>query len=95
MARANFSMEIEFLLVHLHLNFSLVMSHVLGIKVALRSVYDLYTRHEKLGKGAFGLVFKVTHKSSKEIGAVKEVNTGDMKPHQKHLSPPLCLVLAH
>ena len=49
------------------------------------SFNDLYTKDARLGRGAFGLVYKVTHKSSKEIWAVKEILTGGMKPHQKHL----------
>ena len=49
------------------------------------SFNDLYTKDARLGRGAFGFVYKVTHKSTKEIWAVKEMLTGGMKPHQKHL----------
>ena len=49
------------------------------------SFKDLYTKDESLGRGAFGLVYKVTHKPSQEIWAVKEVPTLGMKPHLKHL----------
>ena len=49
------------------------------------SFHDLYMKQERLGRGAYGLVYKVTHKPTKEIWAVKEVLTGGMKPYQKHL----------
>ena len=49
------------------------------------SFNDLYTKHERLRRGTFGFAYRVTHKSTKEIGAVKEILTGGMKPHQKHL----------
>ena len=44
-----------------------------------------YTKHDLLGRGGFGLVYKVTHKPSNDILAMKEILTLGLKTHQKHL----------
>ena len=49
------------------------------------SFNDLYTKDELLGRGGFGFVHRVTHKSSKETRAAKEIFIVGLKPHQIHL----------
>ena len=44
-----------------------------------------YEKNEPLGRGGFGIVYRVTHKSTNEILAMKEILTIGLKPHQKHL----------
>ena len=44
------------------------------------SVFDLYTKHEKLGRGGFCSVFLVIHKLTNERFAVKEMETDRVRP---------------
>ena len=44
------------------------------------SVFDLYTKHEKLGRGGFGSVFLVVHKLTNQRCAMKEMETDRVRP---------------
>ena len=44
------------------------------------SVFDLYTKHEKLGRGGFSSAFLVVHKWTNERCAMKEMVIEKVRP---------------
>lgn len=42
-----------------------------------------YLKLEQIGRGAFGIIFKVRHKATKEILVLKEVNLAQLGPRKK------------